>query len=374
MIHPKKRSKGVFVLKEIKKKMFTDEIIDWYTRNKRELPWRETQDAYKIWLSEIILQQTRVNQGLPYYVNFVDKFPDVFELANAPIDDVLKLWQGLGYYSRARNMHLAAKKVVADFGGKFPDTYEKLLKLQGIGKYTAAAIASIAYNEAVAVVDGNVYRVLARYFGIDTPIDSTEGIKTFNALANEILEKENPAIYNQAIMEFGALYCKPQNPDCQNCIFSTTCKAFADKTVNLLPVKSKKTSIKKRYFNYLYFDKPGFTYLQKRLEKDIWAGLYEFPLLETEKPVINKNQLKNTTGFEDIVERQNIRFIKKSFQTVHKLSHRDIEAVFWHIGVDVDFLIKNSRIFEIKIDTLHGFGVSRLTDRFLNEYLDKQTL
>lgn len=353
---------------------FTHDIMNWYTRNKRELPWRETQDAYKIWLSEIILQQTRVSQGLPYYNNFVDKFPNVYAFANAPIDDILKLWQGLGYYSRARNMHIAAKTVVNDYGGQFPDNYTALLQLKGVGKYTAAAIASIAYNEAVAVVDGNVYRVLARYFGIHEPIDSTTGIKTFNTLANEVLDKENPAIYNQAIMEFGALQCKPQNPDCPNCVLQTTCKAFADKTVGLLPIKAKKTVVKKRYFNYLYFDKPGFTYLQKRPEKDIWAGLYEFPLVETEQPVINKSQLKNITGFDEIVAGQNIRFIKKSFHTVHKLTHRDIVAVFWHIGVDVDFLIKNSFIFEVKIDTLPSFGVSRLTERFLTEYIDKQQI
>jgi A/G-specific adenine glycosylase len=353
---------------------FSNEIIGWYSANKRQLPWRGTFDAYRIWLSEIILQQTRVAQGLPYYQKFVDKYPDITALAAAPEDEILKLWQGLGYYSRARNMHAAAKMVANQYNGNFPSTYKEILTLKGIGKYTAAAIASIAFNEPVAVVDGNVYRVLARYYGIDEPIDGTQGQKLFFELANELIDATQPANYNQAVMEFGALYCKPQNPDCGNCIFAQTCKAYKDGTVAQLPVKAKKTKVKERYFNYLYFDKPGAAFLQKRAEKDIWANLYEFPLIETEEPIKTKANLLQQADFKKLVGSHSIQFIKPAFSTVHKLSHRNIHGVFWHIGVDAVFLINNSIIFEVNIDTLHSYGVSRLTERFISEYLDKTVL
>ncbi|HYG16163.1 MAG TPA: A/G-specific adenine glycosylase, partial [Bacteroidia bacterium] len=267
---------------------FNKIIESWYALNKRDLPWRNTRDPYKIWLSEVILQQTRVNQGMPYYHKFIEKYPDIAAMAGAHEDEVLKLWQGLGYYSRARNMHQAAKMITYELNGKFPITYTDILKLKGVGSYTAAAIASIAGNEPVAVVDGNVYRVLARYFGIDTPIDSTEGRKTFLKLANELINTENPATYNQAVMEFGALQCKPQNPDCGVCPLKISCIALKQKRVDALPVKSKKTAVKARYFNYLFFEKPGFAHLQKRGQTDIWANLYEFPLAETEKTIGDK--------------------------------------------------------------------------------------
>lgn len=352
---------------------FSDEIMGWYAQNQRQLPWRGTNDAYRIWLSEIILQQTRVAQGLPYYQKFVDKYPDVVAFANAPEDEILKLWQGLGYYSRARNMHAAAKTVASEYGGKFPPSYTEILKLKGVGKYTAAAIASIAFNEPVAVVDGNVYRVLARYFGIDEPIDGTKGQKLFFELANQLIDTNYPAIYNQAVMEFGALYCKPQNPDCGNCIFATTCKAFKDKTVAQLPVKAKKTAVKTRYFNYLFIDKEGSTYLQKRTNKDIWLNLFEFPLIETQAALADKNALLEHVDFEKIINGQAVKFIRKSYHTVHKLSHRDIDAVFWHIGVEPLFLINNSLIFEVGLGTLHQYGVSKLTERFISEYIEKET-
>ena len=221
---------------------FAKRLIKWYNFNKRELPWRSTSDPYKIWLSEIILQQTQVNQGLSYYLKFVEEFQTVKDLAKAPADKVMKLWQGLGYYSRARNLHEAAKNIVNEHKGEFPKAYEDIRALKGVGDYTAAAIASIAYNLPYAVVDGNVYRVLSRIFGIETPIDSTSGKKEFNELANELLTKKNPADYNQAIMEFGALYCRPKNPDCTNCIFNDKCEAYRLNKINLLPVKSKNMS------------------------------------------------------------------------------------------------------------------------------------
>lgn len=350
---------------------FSNEITAWYNKYKRDLPWRDTNNAYQIWLSEVILQQTRVAQGLPYYKKFVTKYPTVNDLANAPQDDILKLWQGLGYYSRARNMHTAAKTIVNDYNGEFPNTYKQILSLKGIGKYTAAAIASIAFKEPVAVVDGNVYRVLSRYFGISEPIDTGKGQKLFFELANELIPKKNPDIFNQAVMEFGALQCTPKSPDCVNCIFFSSCKARIEQQVTSLPVKSKKTKVKNRYFNYLYFDKPQTAFLQQRQAGDIWEGLYEFPLIETDIEINAKNQLTNLELFNSITKDNSILYIKKAFKVVHKLSHRNINTTFWHIGVTDNFLINNSRIFEIKVDTLHQYGVSRLTDRFLKEYLEK---
>ncbi len=343
----------------------------WYNANKRDLPWRATTDAYKIWLSEIILQQTRVAQGTPYYQKFVSRYPTVQNFAAAPQDAILKLWQGLGYYSRARNMHMAANMVVSKYNGEFPNTYTELLQLKGIGKYTAAAIASLAFNEAVAVVDGNVYRVLARYFGIDTAIDTGKGQKLFFDLANELIDPKQPAIFNQAIMEFGALYCTPKKPDCGNCTFISSCKAYETKQVKYLPVKSKKTIVKKRYFNYLFFDTPIGCFLQQRGKGDIWEGLYEFPLIETEKEINQKTALTKLPQYQDIAQKQAIKYISKAFRVTHKLSHRDILTTFWHIGVTDNFLINNSRIFEIKIDTLQQYAISRLTERFIIEYLEK---
>lgn len=350
---------------------FSEEIISWYIANKRDLPWRNTKNAYKIWLSEVILQQTRVAQGMPYYNKFVSHFPTVKHLAEVPQDEVLKLWQGLGYYSRARNLQAAAQMVMSNYNGEFPDTYAEIIKLKGVGKYTAAAIASIAFNEPVAVVDGNVYRVLSRYFGISEPIDTGKGQKLFFDLANELIDIKQPANFNQAMMEFGALFCTPKNPDCNNCIFAASCKAYETKQVAMLPIKSKKTAVKKRYFNYLYFDKPNIAFLQKRVAGDIWANLYEFPLIESEKEIENKTELTALPQYKELTAKQDVKYIRAAFKLTHKLSHRDMHTTFWHVGVTDNFLINNSRIFEIKIDTLHQYGVSRLTERFINEYLEK---
>jgi A/G-specific adenine glycosylase len=255
-------------------------LLAWYNENKRFLPWRETQDAYRIWVSEIILQQTRVAQGLDYYQRFLSTFPTVEHLANACETDVLRVWQGLGYYSRARNMHKAAKTVMQQHQGVFPHSYTDLLSLPGIGPYTAAAIASFAKNQPYAVLDGNVFRVLARLLGIDTPIDSTLGKKLFAALAQEHLDPTQPALYNQAIMDFGALQCTPAAPQCSACPFCERCEAARTGTQHLLPVKKGKTAQRKRYFWYFIAYNGHFTYLQQRQQKDIWEGLYEPYLIE----------------------------------------------------------------------------------------------
>ena len=260
---------------------FADELVLWYIHNKRDLPWRHTTDAYVIWLSEIILQQTRVEQGMPYFYRFVEKYPNVSLFAAAPEDEILKLWQGLGYYSRGRNMLKTAQLVNELHGGKFPQRYDELIKLKGIGEYTAAAISSFSANEAKAVVDGNVYRVLARYFGIDDPINSTQGKKKFQKLANELLNYDNPGLHNQAMMEFGAMVCKPKKPACGICPVRTGCFAFTYNAVGTLPVKINKLKVRERYFNYFVIVNDDEILLNKRDETDIWANMYDLPLVET---------------------------------------------------------------------------------------------
>ena len=313
---------------------FSKVLLKWYLQNKRDLPWRNTTNSYHIWLSEIILQQTRVAQGLPYFLKFSTAFPTVFDLAKAHEEDVLKLWQGLGYYSRARNLHKTAQQVVTDFNGVFPNNYESLLKLKGVGTYTAAAIASFSHNEAVPVVDGNVLRVLSRYFDIETDIASAEAKKEFTALAQELLPAGKANIFNQAIMEFGALQCVPKNPYCNSCVFNDSCLALQKKKVSQLPVNLKKLKVTKRYFNYLVFsDEKQQTVIQKRTAKGIWHNLYEFPVIETENPETNeiilsliRNQKVVSNDIDEIVA-------FNSEPILHKLSHQHLNIKFWKINV-----------------------------------------
>jgi A/G-specific adenine glycosylase len=260
---------------------FSNDLVQWYQIHKRPLPWRDTRDAYVIWLSEIILQQTRVEQGLPYFYRFLEKYPGVADFAAASEDDILKLWQGLGYYSRGRNMLKTARMVMDEHGGVFPESYDQLIKLKGIGEYTASAIASFAANEAKAVVDGNVYRVLARYFGIDEPINSPKGIKTFQSIANDLLSQHQPGLHNQAMMEFGAMLCKPKNPACGICPVNSGCYAFLNNAVNTLPVKLNKVKVRERYFNYFLIADQHTLVMNRRNDKDIWANMYDLPLIET---------------------------------------------------------------------------------------------
>jgi A/G-specific adenine glycosylase len=313
---------------------FSKSLILWYLQHKRDLPWRNTVNPYLIWLSEIMLQQTRVAQGLPYFLRFTEAFPTVFDLAQASEEEVLKIWQGLGYYSRARNLHKTAQKVAYECNGVFPKTYAELLQLKGIGEYTAAAIASFSYNESVPVVDGNVYRVLSRYFDIETDIASSGAKKEFTQLAAELLPKGEANLFNQAIMEFGALQCVPKNPDCGRCIFQDSCAALQKKKVAMLPVKSKKIKVKRRYFNYLVFsDAIENTLLQKRTQKGIWHNLYEFPLLETEG-ALTENELMKLLLNQPFVTNE-IRAINgcNAEPTIHKLSHQHLNINFWKIGV-----------------------------------------
>lgn len=314
---------------------FSEILNNWYSVNKRGLPWRETKNPYLIWLSEIILQQTQIKQGLPYYEAFVNKYPTVQDLANAKETDVLKLWQGLGYYSRARNLHYSAKYILNELNGKFPKNYTELLKLKGVGDYTASAIASICYNEPTAVVDGNVYRVLARYFDINTPINTTQGIKKFKALAQQLLPKKNIGDYNQAIMEFGAIQCKPVNPTCNNCPLQNSCKAFTLNKINELPVKLKKTKVDKKYFNFLVFiSNNGETILEQRTEKGIWQNLYQFPLVESSKN-LSLEELKKQSKYLNNLNIKNYSIsLYNDKEIIHKLSHQHLYTKFWIIEID----------------------------------------
>ena len=324
---------------------FSNLLILWYLSNKRDLPWRNTTNPYHIWLSEIMLQQTRVAQGTPYFLSFTTAFPTVFDLAKADEEQVLKLWQGLGYYSRARNLHKTAQHIAFNLEGVFPDNYNDLLKLKGVGEYTAAAIASFSYGEAVAVVDGNVFRVLSRYFDIETDIALASAKKEFAALAFELMPKEtksrdemsdfNPATFNQAIMEFGALQCVPRNPDCSVCIFNASCLALQKKKVDQLPVKSKKLKVRNRYFNYLVTtDAQQKTLIQKRTAKGIWHNLYEFPLIESEQEVDFEfiTPIIQADFFQSNEVLSIGAYNEKSI--VHKLSHQHLHIKFWEIKLE----------------------------------------
>ncbi|PIB38076.1 A/G-specific adenine glycosylase [Maribacter sp. 4G9] len=345
---------------------FSDKILSWYHENKRSLPWRDTVDPYKIWLSEILLQQTRVAQGIPYYYKFIDTFPKVRDLAKAEEGQVLKLWQGLGYYSRARNLHAASKMVVDDFKGEFPKTYKDLLKLKGVGDYTASAIASICYNEPQAVVDGNVYRVLSRYFGVDIPINSTAGIKYFKKLALEVLHTSNTRDYNQGIMEFGALQCTPQNPNCAVCPLANECQALEKGSVKNLPVKIGKAKIKKRYFNYLVplehrQSDAVYTQLRQRKGKGIWQNLWEFPLLETEREVTLQ---EIETRYSEVLKFKKPPEINL-FNTdtiVHKLSHQHLHTKFWIL--EGTFFHTDA----IDVSNLKNYPVPVLIAEFMNTF------
>lgn len=326
--------------------VFSQKLISWYLQHKRELPWRETKDPYKIWLSEVILQQTRVAQGLPYYERFIAEFPTVIDLAQADEQQVLKLWQGLGYYSRARNLHHTAQYISNELGGVFPNNYKDLLKLKGVGSYTAAAIASFSYEEPVAVLDGNVYRVLSRYFGIETDISSSKAKKEFQDLANEVLDKKQPSLFNQAIMEFGALQCVPKSPNCEVCVLNDTCLALRDREVTELPIKLKKTKITQRFLHYLVFtDKRNHTLIQKR-HQGIWKNLYEFPFLEFEaSKTIEEVEIEIRKQYSDIQMEHFFIFNEKPI--IHKLSHQHLHIWFWKIET-IDNLKNSCEISQLK--------------------------
>lgn len=343
---------------------FSNLLLQWYLQHKRDLPWRKTQSPYLIWLSEIMLQQTRVAQGLPYYLLFVDAFPSVVDLANASEEQVLKLWQGLGYYSRARNLHFTAKHVAYNLNGIFPTNYNDLLKLKGVGEYTAAAIASFAYNESVPVVDGNVFRVLSRYFDIETDIASAAAKTEFTDLAKQLIfETNNPAAFNQAIMEFGALQCVPKSPNCKGCIFNSSCLALRNKKVALLPVKLKKTKVTNRFFNYIVLrDQSNNTEIMQRVDKGIWQHLYQFPVIETDvEEEFELIKTKITTFYH---HKTIISIVPYNSGTIiHKLTHQKLHINFFE--VEILEQVENG----LSIENLKKFPFPIVIYNFIEKYL-----
>ncbi len=343
-----------------------DTLINWYAENHRDLPWRHEPTPYQVWLSEVILQQTRVSQGLDYYLRFIERWPTVADLAHASEEEVLKLWQGLGYYSRARNLHHCAQQVVNDYNGEFPADFEQLKKLKGIGGYTAAAIASIAFGLPHAVVDGNVYRVLSRLYDIDTPININEGQSLFARLANELLNREQPGLHNQAMMEFGALHCTPKNPDCLHCPLQAQCMAFEHQTVLQRPVKLAKTIVKTRYFNYLVIRFKDNVYLHKRSGSDIWRNLYDFPCIESEQP-LSVDEVVATAQFQQLIEDKPFTITKVSPVYTHKLTHRTLLAQFIELKLEKKLLqIETKDLFLTPEKDLGNFPIPRLIDLYLN--------
>lgn len=345
----------------------SDILVRWYQENKRDLPWRQSQDPYIIWISEIILQQTRVAQGLDYFFRFTERFPNIKTLAEAHEDEVLKHWEGLGYYSRARNLHTAANQVMENFNGIFPSTYKEILSLKGIGEYTAAAITSFVWNLPYPVVDGNVFRVLARLFTIDTPIDTGKGKKEFLELAVSVMNPEQAGLHNQAIMEFGALQCTPQNPDCISCPLHQTCLAYAKKSPLSYPVKQGKTKNRNRYFTYLHIICNGKAWLNRRSGNDIWKGLYEFPLIETDTET-DFISLQKTEAFQSLFKDTGRADISLALAHIkHVLSHQTIYATFYKIEIEKVSDKLRSHYLEVPCNSLSSYALPRLVQIYLEK-------
>lgn len=348
---------------------FSECLMEWHRQNPRPLPWKGERNPYFVWLSEIILQQTRVEQGLPYYERFKAHYPTVEALADAPEDRVLKDWEGLGYYSRARNLHAAAKHIARELGGVFPTTYEGVRALKGVGPYTAAAIASFAYDLPYAVVDGNVYRVLARVFGIDTPIDSTEGKKKFARLAQDLLAANpvGPAGHNQAMMDFGATQCTPKQPGCGSCPFTSSCIANQKNKVHTLPVKAKKIKKRKRFFQYLVVAQGGRVLLEKRTEKDIWQGLYQFPMVELAVPPEGESAIRNSALWNCLFDNSdvNIGHVAGPFQQT--LTHQQISAIFWEVQLPDSIAVNTHDFISVERENLAKFAFPKIIDRYLRD-------
>lgn len=341
---------------------FGEIIIDWYHAHKRDLPWRRTTDPYKIWLSEILLQQTRVDQGLSYYLKFVKHYPTVKNLAQASEHEILKMWQGLGYYSRARNLHHAAKEIVSRFKGIFPTEYNDILSLKGVGTYTAAAIASFSYNKKYAVVDGNVYRVLSRFLGIELAVNAASSRKVFYEAAMQLMGDLPPAEFNQAMMEFGAIQCKPQSPDCSKCPLQNSCFAFSRGKVNSLPVKEKKLIVRKRYFNYLFIRNGNNIYMRKRTGNDIWKNMYDFPLIETPKRISEENLLQHG-DLKKYLGKKKYSFSAASPIIKHQLTHQTIFARFFVIDTSTE--IRMNDIQSLNRKAIQKLAVPRLIEKYL---------
>ncbi|MCB2194711.1 MAG: A/G-specific adenine glycosylase [Bacteroidetes bacterium] len=345
----------------------TNKLIEWYSLHKRNLPWRETRNPYAIWVSEIILQQTRVNQGLGYYLKFMETFPDIHTLAAAPMDQLLKVWQGLGYYTRARNMHFTAQDIVQNYNGIFPNSYKDLIKLKGIGDYTASAIASISFKEPSPVLDGNVFRVIARIYGISESTQSAQGKKNFKGVLTKLIPHDKPGVFNQAIMEFGALQCTPKNPLCEECIFKSSCFALNNNLIDDLPRKKVKVKQTKRYFNFLHILYNDSTFVEQRTENDIWKLLYQFPLIETSSDY-SLNELEKTNLwkqiFNNIKPQINLNYSEKK----HQLSHQKLYVKFYEIRINTlnSYINKNFR--KVSFRELENLGIPILLENYLADF------
>jgi A/G-specific adenine glycosylase len=354
---------------------FTSRLLIWYQKNKRELPWRTNRDPYKIWLSEIILQQTRVIQGTKYYDRFLENFPDIFKLAEASEDQVLAIWQGLGYYSRARNLHFTAKYIVENFNGQFPGSNEDLLKLKGIGKYTAAAISSIAFGIKVPAIDGNVNRVISRFFGLEKPIDEPATQNQITQVVLELMDNSDPGIFNQALMDFGSLVCKPTNPICDLCPFFHDCIARIEEKQELIPVKRKKVASRVRHFHFLFIYYKGENglniFVEKRTGKDIWKNLYQIPLIEKDGEDITPGELYGHELFTEAeLIAKNVKVSLNVMKISHKLTHQNIKAYFHSLLLDKDISENFVRRFKwVALDHFENIGKPVLLSKFRNTYV-----
>jgi len=345
---------------------FFQRLMNWYGQYKRDLPWRNTSDPYIIWLSEIILQQTRVEQGLPYFFKFMENFPNVKALAEAPEDRVMKCWQGLGYYSRARNLHSTAKYIAFECGGEFPQTYESILALKGVGPYTAAAIASFAFGEAVPVVDGNVYRFVARYLAIDMPIGTSKAHPYFSELLKEWMPANAAAAFNQAMMEFGALHCTPAQAKCETCPFQIDCQAFHTKSIYSYPVKAPKTKVKEVYYHFLVLEHAEQIYVSQRDDSGLWKRLWHFPLIESSTH-LHETELLDAVALNMEIDSIGIE-MKGVWNTIHLLSHRKIHAQFWELRSE--FAPKKNDIFGTTWKELEQLALPQIMVKYLNHRKD----
>lgn len=342
-------------------------LHQWYNENKRDLPWRHTTDAYKIWVSEIMLQQTQVVQGLPYYLRFMERFETVQDLASAPEDEVLKLWQGLGYYSRARNLHFAAKQVVNDNDGVFPTSYDELKTLKGVGDYTASAVSSFSSGEARACIDGNVIRVVSRLFGIDEPYDTSAGQRMIRSFAEQLLCEKDSALHNQAMMEFGALQCTPKNTLCDDCVLRDQCVAFSQGNVAQLPIKSKRTKVKDLFLYYFVFHHNATVVVKQRSDSGIWRNMYEFPIIESDVK-LKKQDLLQRAQAELGVDNASVLTFSEAY--THILSHRRIQATFVEVEMESSRALSGGEL-QVSYSDFGEYPISRLIERFWQDFRDK---
>lgn len=346
---------------------FSEIVMDWYLKNKRDLPWRNTKNPYLIWVSEVILQQTRVEQGLPFYFRFIENFPEIKSLAETNSEKLFKIWEGLGYYSRARNMQTAARQIMEKHQGIFPKEYQSILDLKGIGSYTAAAIASFCYAKPYPVLDGNVYRLISRFWGIESEIGSEKVKKQFMEQLDELIDKKHPDIFNQAIMEFGSQVCKPKSPDCTNCPLAQGCFALKFNKVSVLPNKALKKKSKKHFIHFFHIENDNKLLIQKRPDKGIWNNLFELPNAWTDKPGLQEMPAAFKETFGKEIKSKDIF---PSFETSHQLTHKDLNAYFWKINGEQITFLSNSNIFEVEFDRIDEFAFHRL----MNKYLEFLTL